>query len=204
MCAKACSFNRLLCNKWLWIPVRHTELEINNYLESTCKCVTQAGLESFTVANSEAIKAIVHVACLLLCDVQGPGGPVVTSDSSLTYLSCYFQVREIIAVNSQISIREVAVFPVMKMDRHVCLFCWRFVSPFPSYLLFTTKEVACRFHTLDGENIVERPQFCAPLWLHNSCLLCVWERNVWIMCVLFSPCLSVRPSVTWNNSRTAE
>jgi hypothetical protein len=76
-----------------------------------------------------------------------------------------------------------------------CLFCLRFVSPFPSYLLFTTKEVACRFHTPDGENIVDRPQCCAPLWLHHSCLLCVWERNVWRMCVLFSPCLSVRPSV---------
>jgi hypothetical protein len=144
-------------------------------LESTCKCVAQAGLESFTVANSEAIKAIVHVACLLLCNVQRPSGPVITSDRSFTYLSCYFKVRENIAMNSQISICEVAVFPVMKMDRHVCLFCLHFVSPFPSYLFFTTKEVACRFHTPDGENIVERPQFCAPLWLHHSCLLCVWE-----------------------------
>ena len=131
-------------------------------MKSSCKCVTQAGLESFTVANSEAIKAIVHVACLLLCDVQRPSGPVGPSDSSPTYLSCYFQVRENIAMNSQISIHEVAVLPVMKMDKHVCLFCLRFVSPFPSFL-FTTKEVACRFHTPDGQNIVERPQFCAPL-----------------------------------------
>jgi len=62
-------------------------------------------------------------------------------------------------MNSQISIREVAVFPVMKTDRHVCLSILRFVYPFPSFLLFTTKDVARGFHCPDGENIVERPQF---------------------------------------------
>jgi len=121
--------------------------------------------------------------------VQRPSGPVVTSDSSLTYLSCYFKVRENIAMNSQFSIREVAVFPVMKMERHVCLFCLRFVSPFPSHLLFTTKEVACRFHTPDGENIVERPPFC-------GCTIpvsCVFGNEMFEECVFCFRlvCLSV-------------
>jgi len=95
-------------------------------------------------------------------------------------------------MNSQISIREVAVFPVMKMERHVCLFCLRFVSPFPSHLLFTTKEVARRFHTPDGENIVERPQFC----VYTIPVSCVFGNEMFEECVFYFRlvCLSVRLS----------
>jgi len=126
---------------------------------------------------------------------------LLTSDSSLTYLSCYFQVRENIAMNSQISIREVAAFPVMKMERHVCLFCFALCFCI-SFSLVVHNEENC----LQISHSCWR-EYCgktAVLWLHHSCLLCVWERNVWRMRVLFSPCLPVRPSVRLSHEKTRE
>ena len=89
-------------------------------------------------------------------------------------------MRENIAMNPQISVREVAVFPVVKMERHVCLFCLRLVCVFPSHL-FSTKEVACRFLTPDGENIVERPQFCG----HTIPVSCVFGNEMFEECVFY-------------------